>query len=96
MSIHLRHRDRIAGVEDDDGVRICFLDGLDQLILTGGEVHRLDVEAFGLVLVVAADDHHRDVGFCGAVCRLLSDRLRALRRCRARDLRLPCRRRAQR
>ena len=43
-------------------MRIGFLDGLDQLILAGGQVHGLDVEAFRLDLVVAADHHHRNVG----------------------------------
>ena len=48
---------------------LAFLDGSDQFVLAGGQVHGLYVEAFGLVLVVAADHHDGDVGLRGCIGR---------------------------
>ena len=45
---------------------ICLFDGSDEFVLARGQVHRLYVEAFGFVLVVASDDDHRNVGFRAA------------------------------
>ena len=63
----LRHGDRVAGVEHNDGVLIDLVDGLDQFVLAGRQIHGLHVEAFGLELGGAADHDDGDVGFGGGV-----------------------------
>ena len=52
-------------------MRVGFFYGLDKLVLTGGKVHGLEVKAFGLVLVIAADYDDGDVGFGGDINSLL-------------------------
>ena len=48
-------------------MRIRLLDGLDQLILAGRQVHGLHVEALALDLVVPAHHHHGHIGMSGGV-----------------------------
>ena len=50
------HGDGVAGVEDDDGVGVRLLNGGNELILAGGEVHGLEVESFRFDSCVAAYD----------------------------------------
>ena len=53
----------------DDGARVGLFDGLDEIVLAGGQVHGLEVEAFGFDLVVPADDDHGDIGVPGRIHR---------------------------
>ncbi len=65
------HGDRIACVEHDDGTGIGLLDGFDQSVLAGGQIHGCYIEALAFVFVVAADHDDGDVSVrCRVNCLL--------------------------
>ena len=57
-----RHLDRRRRVDHDDGARVRRRDRADELVLRRRQRHRLAVVAFGLPVVVGADDAHDRVG----------------------------------